>query len=84
MLSDLIAACALEYGDPPNIECCAAGPSMSSVPRRVLEYWVKPVARGEGVERHPKLGVMVVKELTATEFIRDPAYEIDITPDWAL
>lgn len=29
----------LHYGDPPNIYCCAAGPTMNSVPRRVLEFW---------------------------------------------
>ena len=29
----------LEYGDPPNSDCCGSGPSMSSVPIRVLEFW---------------------------------------------
>lgn len=29
----------LHFGDPPNIGCCAAGPTMNSEPRRVLEYW---------------------------------------------
>jgi hypothetical protein len=27
------------YGDPPNVDCCVAGPTMSSIPVRVLEYW---------------------------------------------
>lgn len=27
------------YGDPPNMGCCAAGPSMQSESIRVLEYW---------------------------------------------
>lgn len=31
----------LEYGDPPNIRCCPAGPTMNSVPRRVLEFWTR-------------------------------------------
>jgi hypothetical protein len=31
----------LEYHDPPNVECCAAGPTMNSVPIRVLEFWRK-------------------------------------------
>ena len=31
----------LEYGDPPNIECCRTGPTMNSVPLRVCEYWVR-------------------------------------------
>jgi hypothetical protein len=29
----------LDYGDPPNVECCPAGPTMTSVPKRVLQYW---------------------------------------------
>lgn len=32
----------LEYNDPPNVECCPSGPTMNSVPRAVLEFWVKP------------------------------------------
>lgn len=29
----------LQFGDPPNNNCCAVGPTMSSVPIRVLEFW---------------------------------------------
>jgi hypothetical protein len=29
----------LSYGDPPNVECCPAGPTMTSEPVRVLEFW---------------------------------------------
>lgn len=29
----------VEYGDPPNVGCCPAGPTMNSVPKRVLEFW---------------------------------------------
>ena len=28
-----------EYGDPPNLGCCSAGPTMNSVPLRVHEFW---------------------------------------------
>lgn len=38
-LADAIRARKLHYGDPPNIGCCLAGPTMNSVPLRVLEYW---------------------------------------------
>jgi len=31
----------LHYGDPPNIGCCAAGPTMSSEPIVVLQFWRK-------------------------------------------
>jgi hypothetical protein len=29
----------LHYGDPPNAGCCSSGPTMTSTPRRVLEFW---------------------------------------------
>jgi len=35
----LIKAQLLHYGDPPNIECCYAGPTMPSEPIRVLQFW---------------------------------------------
>lgn len=38
-LAEEITAMTLHYGDPPNMRCCPAGPTMNSVPRRVLEYW---------------------------------------------
>lgn len=31
----------IHYGDPPNAGCCPAGPTMNSVPRRILEFWAK-------------------------------------------
>jgi hypothetical protein len=39
MLCDQIAAKTLSYGDPPNRDCCPAGPTMSSSPQMVLAYW---------------------------------------------
>jgi hypothetical protein len=41
-LADDIREQTLHYGDPPNIGCCPAGPTMNSEPRRVLEYWHRP------------------------------------------
>src|SRR5690606_38100927 len=38
-LADRIREKCLNYGDPPNIDCCPAGPTMNSEPLRVLEYW---------------------------------------------
>ena len=40
-IKDLIQSGDLHYGDPPNIECCAIGLSMSSDSVKVLEYWKK-------------------------------------------
>lgn len=31
----------LHYGDPPNVLCCMAGPTMNSVMDRVVEAWRK-------------------------------------------
>ena len=73
-ISDLIADGSIHYGDPPNIRCCGVGPTMNSVPIRVLEYWYKPVIRGEGLEGS------VIKDRRALDFRRDPEFEIDI-PD---
>jgi hypothetical protein len=44
------------YGDPPNINCCAAGPTMTAVPDLVLEFW----RRNSGEwERVPELEIAV-------------------------
>lgn len=39
LLSVAITNNTLHYGDPPNIGCCLAGPTMNSERRRVIEYW---------------------------------------------
>ena len=38
-LAESIEVNALSYGDPPNTQCCPAGPTMSSDTVRVLQYW---------------------------------------------
>lgn len=38
-MRDQIAKGGLHYGDPPNVGCCAAGPTMTSETMRVIEYW---------------------------------------------
>ncbi len=38
-LADAIRDHSIHYGDPPNAGCCPAGPTMNSVPLRVVEYW---------------------------------------------
>jgi hypothetical protein len=38
-LGDEILLNHVHYGDPPNIHCCDAGPSMNSNMHRILEYW---------------------------------------------
>lgn len=38
-LADRIKSGTVHYGDPPNTNCCPVGPSMNSVPVKVLQYW---------------------------------------------
>ena len=69
-LSDIISDRALHYGDPPNTQCCATGPTMNSVPVSVIEYWVKPyirTAKGRPI-RDPSL----------MNWTRDKSFELPI------
>lgn len=40
-LAETIKEKTIHYGDPPNIGCCPAGPTMNSDPLRVLEFWTR-------------------------------------------
>ena len=40
-LGDVIRLRRVRYGDPPNVGCCPAGPTMNSVMHAILEYWCK-------------------------------------------
>lgn len=55
-LAERVKAGALEYGDPPNYGCCPAGPTMNSIPRRVLQFWRKSMDTYE-FKRVPELEV---------------------------
>lgn len=79
-IADLIVERRLHYGDPPNMRCCDAGPTMNSVPVRVVEYWYKPFIRGEGMGSHPNLPWLeIVRDPAALQFRRDPSLEVDIS-----
>lgn len=41
-LGDHIENGNIGYGDPPNAQCCMAGPTMTSDTLQVLEFWRKP------------------------------------------
>lgn len=49
----------LDYGDPPNNNCCGVGASMSSEPRRVLEFWERPNFTWE---RRPDLEIAIAPD----------------------
>jgi hypothetical protein len=38
-LADIIRSHEIQYRDPPNVERCPVGASMTSTPRGMLEYW---------------------------------------------
>jgi len=40
-LRELVERKSLFYRDPPNYGCCDVGPTMTSEPVRVIEFWVK-------------------------------------------
>ena len=42
-LAQLIKRKHLFYRDPPNVECCPAGPTMTSDALKVLEYWHRKI-----------------------------------------
>jgi hypothetical protein len=44
----------IHYGDPPNVGCCAAGPTMNSVPLRVLRFYRREPKRDRW-QRVPEL-----------------------------
>lgn len=52
----------IHYGDPPNIGCCDAGPTMNSEPLHVLEYWLHEREPDYEWVRHPELEVSIEDE----------------------
>jgi hypothetical protein len=62
-LSEHVRDRTLHYGDPPNVDCCAAGSTMNSEPKRVLEYWKRE--RFEW-ERKPLFEVDIETEFVKT------------------
>ena len=56
-LRGLIVSRSIHYGDPPNIRCCAPGPSMNCDDIRVLEYWVRDFKKIITWKRVPKLEI---------------------------
>lgn len=70
-ISDLILERRLKYGDPPNVQCCAAGPTMTSVSVRVLEYWCKPYVKSV------KPGGRIL-DYALTQWVRQQEFEVDL------
>jgi hypothetical protein len=77
-IADAIRSRTLHFGDPPNA-CCGIGASMNSEPRQVIEYWSRhdpKHTRREGDQ------TVVTNVVAWMKWVRDPALEIDIRPDW--
>lgn len=68
-LADLIRRDLIHYGDPPNIRCCGAGPTMNSNPIRVIEYWHRPI------QTRPGTGIIIPDTMA---WRRDASLEIEI------
>lgn len=58
-LADSIREKTIHYGDPPNVRCCPAGPTMNSDPLRVIEFWHKSRATDYEWERDTSLEIDV-------------------------
>ncbi len=58
-LAEIIKDGQLHYGDPPNYGCCMVGPTMNSIPMRVLEFWQQGPWKQGGYEweRKPELEI---------------------------
>lgn len=57
-LPDMIRKEVISFGDPPNTGCCPAGPTMSSIPVQVLEYWTQhPQDGADDWTRDPNLEI---------------------------
>ena len=52
----------LHYGDPPNYGCCWAGPTMNSVPLKILEFWQR--GTGKTFMRWDRVTELDNKDLT--------------------
>jgi hypothetical protein len=72
-LAELIRSHRIEYSDLPNVDCCGAGPSMTSVTKRVLEYWYR------WEETYTERGsTAVFVRARSGDWKRDPSLEIEI------
>lgn len=69
-LEQLVGSNEIHYGDPPNVDCCPAGPTMNSRPRRVLEFWTR---RFTGTEEDWNVN---------RGWLRKPELERHIEPGW--
>jgi hypothetical protein len=52
-LSDEFRLGRVHYGDPPNVNCCAAGAAMNSMMHRILEYWSRDYEVSKDWQRDP-------------------------------
>jgi hypothetical protein len=52
-LGDQIRLRRVQYGDPPNIDCCVGGASVKSEMREILEYWSRDYEVSRDWQRDP-------------------------------
>lgn len=71
-LVDMVGDCSLHYGDPPNIRCCPAGPTMNSEPRSVVSYWRRDEALDYEWRRDPAFdGKAIVPDWVEENLLED-------------
>ena len=66
-LADSVREGRIHYGDPPNVLCCLAGPTMNSEPIRVVEFWQRGGENRFDWERVPDLERAIMPVLVQDE-----------------
>lgn len=56
-LESIIRSGVIHYGDPPNVDCCPAGPTMNVWDIRVIEFWTRMLEGGYVWSRVPELEI---------------------------
>ncbi|MGY4474025.1 hypothetical protein [Bradyrhizobium sp. USDA 3364] len=72
----------LHYGDPPNVDCCSAGPSTTVVELEVLEYWWR--VSGSSWKREVSFEVGVVSNVMSDDPRYEAYYDVARNPEYPL
>jgi hypothetical protein len=56
-IAEQIRCRTLHYGDPPNVRCCLAGPTMNCIDLQVVQFWRRDAQTGREWVRDPTLEV---------------------------
>lgn len=58
-LTEQVKGGLIHYGDPPNANCCPAGPTMNCLDLHVVQFWSRRLMEGRDWTRVPDLEIML-------------------------